>query len=144
MGQGGGWAQGGGVNRVGRGPYRLAPASAAEIVRRGAQGGERGQGVSRIGLPHSRRGTHRRAPKGGWAWAWWAGAHLGLGRELERSLHLDEHALGDAELERVLERQVVLRAEARAQRVGVRVVCAWALAVREGRVRKGRRGWGGR
>ena len=51
-----------------------------------------------------------------WARASWAGAHLGLGRELEGRLDLDEHALGDAELERVLERQVVLRMEARACR----------------------------
>ena len=59
-----------------------------------------------------------------WAGAWWAGAHLGLGRELEGRLDLDEHALGDAELERVLERQVVLRMEARACRVSsFRVVC---------------------
>ena len=88
------------------------------IARRGAL-----DGVGRlrvVGVQHSRRGTLRRARPSGfwrpgaWACAWWAGAHLGLGRELEGRLDLDEHALGDAELERVLERQVVLRMEARA------------------------------
>ena len=70
-----------------------------------------------------------------WAGAWWAGAHLGLGRELEGRLDLDEHALGDAELERVLERQVVLRMEARARRVSsLRVVLFAAAARRVGPV----------
>ena len=107
-------------------------------------------------MQHSRRGTHRRARPSGfwppWAWAgawwagawwagawwagaWWAGAHLGLGRELEGRLDLDEHALGDAELERVLERQVVLRMEARARRVSsLRVVLFAAAARRVGPV----------
>ena len=65
-----------------------------------------------------------------WAGAWWAGAHLGLGRELEGRLDLDEHALGDAELERVLERQVVLRMEARARRVSSLRVVLFAAAAR--------------
>ena len=102
-------------------------------------------------MQHSRRGTHRRARPSGfwppWAWvgapggrepvagawwagAWWAGAHLGLGRELEGRLNLDEHALGDAELERVLERQVVLRMEARARRVSSLRVVLFAAAAR--------------
>ena len=65
-----------------------------------------------------------------WAGASWAGAHLGLGRELEGRLDLDEHALGDAELERVLERQVVLRMEARARRVSSLRVVLFAAAAR--------------